>query len=419
MKGRSIAIVGCGTAGLATAIFLARQGHAVTLFERFPEPTAVGAGILLQPTGMAVLRELGLLEAMEETAARVDRLDGRTSSGRRVMDVSYGGLAAQPYALGVHRANLLQVLLGAAVDAGVEIRCDTEVNGIRHVDERPVLELADGKTLAGFDGVVIANGTQSQLREQLAIPQRCQPYPWGALWTISTSLEQAPEPALLQRYVGAGVMIGVMPTGLDPQSGKPCVSFFWSLKTADYAAWKDRPLADWKSQVLEYWPEIGPLMASITDRDQMLLATYADVRMRRWHQGSVAVIGDAAHGMSPQLGQGANLALVDALVLARCVDHATSIPAAFAAYTPARRRHLRFYQLASRALTPLFQSDSRLAGWLRDISFPLTNSVPYTRRQALRTVAGIKTGLLFDRDVLELGQGKGREKSETLPIQTE
>ncbi|MCH8506824.1 MAG: FAD-dependent monooxygenase [Ectothiorhodospiraceae bacterium] len=407
MAAKHFAIVGCGTGGLATALFLAREGHRVTVFERFSEPSAVGAGILLQPTGMAVLRELGLLEALEATAARVDTLDGRIADGRRVMDVHYRHLAADAYALGVHRANLLQVLSSAAFGAGVELRCGAEVDSIQQAAGHGSLTLAGGEKAGDFDGIVIANGTQSRLRTQLGIPQTYKPYPWGALWTICPAPEGPLAPALQQRYDGSTVMIGVMPTGRDPVSGQACVSFFWSLKTAEYPVWRKTSFDRWKTQVLSHWPQIEPLMSSIADPEQLLLATYADVRMRHWHEGNTVVIGDAAHGMSPQLGQGANLALVDALVLGDCLASHSDVAAAFAAYSHQRRRHLRFYQFASRWLTPLFQSDSRLAAWTRDCSFPLTNRIPFTRREAIRTVAGLKTGLLLDRPALEVDGRSG------------
>ncbi len=400
MTSRHFAVIGCGTGGLATALFLARDGHRVTLFERYAEPTAVGAGILLQPTGMAVLRDLGLLDQLERRCDRVDALDGRASGGRRVMNVRYTDLAPDTYALGVHRANLLQVLLTAA--AGLDIHCGSEVERVLPTGDRTALVLANGERHEGFDGLVIANGTQSRLRSQLDIPQSSTPYPWGALWSICPAPEELRQPMLQQRYAGASVMIGIMPTGRNPATGEPCVSFFWSLKTADHALWNRTPFDDWKTEVLGHWPEIEPVLASIGSRKQLLLATYADVRMRCWHAGRMAVLGDAAHGMSPQLGQGTNLALVDAMVLASCLRRHPDIPSAFAAYSNQRRRHLRFYQFASRWLTPLFQSDSRVAAWLRDLGFPLTPRLRFTRQEAVRTVAGLKTGLAFDRPLMTL-----------------
>lgn len=260
---------------------------------------------------------------------------------------------------------------------------------------------ADGVSSDAFDAVVIANGTQSRLREQLGISQTCKPYPWGALWAICPAEDEVLSPALVQRYQAASMMIGVMPTGVNPETGKHCVSFFWSLKREDLARWHATPLENWKAEVLRYWPELDRLLARITARNQLAFATYADVRMSRWHDGNVVVIGDAAHGMSPQLGQGANLALLDAFALSCCVAEHGEVADAFSMYSKMRRRHLRFYQHASRWLTPMFQSDSHVAAWLRDWSFPLVNRFSFARREAVRTVAGLKTGLIFDKSVTQ------------------
>ncbi|MEO1293636.1 MAG: FAD-dependent oxidoreductase, partial [Pseudomonadota bacterium] len=84
-----IGIVGCGIAGMAAALFLARQGHAVTLFERFERARPLGAGFLLQPTGMGVLASLGLLPQILSKGAPIDRLHGRTTGGHLVCDLRY------------------------------------------------------------------------------------------------------------------------------------------------------------------------------------------------------------------------------------------------------------------------------------------------------------------------------------------
>jgi glycine/D-amino acid oxidase-like deaminating enzyme len=211
---KRFAIIGCGTAGLAAAIPLARAGHDVFVFERFSEPAAIGAGILVQPSGAAVLQAFGLLDELERTAARIDALDGRLASGKRIMDVLYRHHAADARGLGVHRANLLAMLHEAAQDAGAGIHCASEVEAIERGPSNAILRFADGRKSEPFDAVVIANGTQSRLREQLPIRQFCKPYPWGALWAIFPSEDGDPLPhALVQRYHRASVMIGLMPTG--------------------------------------------------------------------------------------------------------------------------------------------------------------------------------------------------------------
>ena len=75
-----------------------------------------------------------------------------------------------------------------------------------------------------------------------------------------------------------------------------------------------------------------------------------------------------------------------------------SLTTALAAYAEQRRAHTRFYSYASRWLTPFFQSDSRLAALVRDLTFPIAGKVPYVRREMVRTLCGMKTGLFTHLD---------------------
>ena len=157
---------------------------------------------------------------------------------------------------------------------------------------------------------------------------------------------------------------------------------------------RERGLNAWKAHVLDLCPHARQLLDDIHSFEQLAFAEYLDVRMRPWHRGKVVAIGDAAHAMSPQLGQGANLALCDARELASCVAASPTVEIALQNYTAARRHHLRFYQWATRVLTPFFQSSSPVWGWTRDVAFPLANLIPPVRRQGIRTMAGVKRGLL-------------------------
>jgi len=125
-----------------------------------------------------------------------------------------------------------------------------------------------------------------------------------------------------------------------------------------------------------------------------VFAAYADVRMNAWHDRRVVVIGDAAHATSPQLGQGANLGLIDAAALARCIAMHERIESALAAYTAARRAHLGYYQWESSVLTPLFQSDLRIIPFLRDMSMGIACRLPIVRGPMLSTLTGTRTGIL-------------------------
>jgi 2-polyprenyl-6-methoxyphenol hydroxylase-like FAD-dependent oxidoreductase len=110
----------------------------------------------------------------------------------------------------------------------------------------------------------------------------------------------------------------------------------------------------------------------------------------------VLVMGDAAHGTSPQLGQGANLALIDAVTIAHCVRVARDADAALVLYERMRRAHVAYYQLTSRALTPAFQSHSRVMAWLRDNFLVGARYVPlggYVTRTTLSGVRKLPWGL--------------------------
>lgn len=95
-------------------------------------------------------------------------------------------------------------------------------------------------------------------------------------------------------------------------------------------------------------PPSEPVLDHISSFEQLTFASYADVKMPHWHFQRAVCLGDCAHATSPQLGQGANLALIDALVLARCLASNQDVTQALSAYSRERRDHLRYYQAASR-----------------------------------------------------------------------
>jgi len=118
------------------------------------------------------------------------------------------------------------------------------------------------------------------------------------------------------------------------------------------------------------------------------------VELPRLHAGRLVFIGDAAHATSPQLGQGTNLALEDARVLAACLSASQDLGAALALFHAARAAHVRYYQLASWGLTPFFQSTYGGLGVLRDALMGLVCRFPPTRRLMLTTLSGVQTSFL-------------------------
>ncbi len=410
-----VAVIGLGTAGGAAALFLARAGHAVTLFERVPDPTAVGAGIMLQPTGQAVLARLGLLDRVLARAARVERLRAETSRGRLLFDLAYADLAGSAVGFGLHRGVLFATLHEAVRAAPLRLELGVSVEAVgTALGGRRTLTDAAGEERGPFDLVVIADGARSHLQAADGPRKRVRHYPWGALWFVGHDV--APEPGGVLRQVVRGTqrMVGLLPTGLGPGDGTaPQVSLFASLPVARFDAWH-HGFESWKAEVRALAPLAAPLLDQIERPQQVLFAAYHDVVMRRWHGEGIVHLGDAAHATSPQLGQGANLALMDAMVLADCLAEAGSKGEALAEYSRRRRAHLGYYQLVSRWLTPLFQSDLSALGWARDALMPLALALPPVRRLMVRTMTGTVTGLLGaplalggGREVARLPQGAG------------
>jgi len=396
VKRLDVGVVGCGTAGAAASLFLARAGHRVTVYEAVPEPTAVGAGIMLQPTGMRVLERLGLLEPVLARGARVDRLHCVTRERRDVIDLRYGDEHPGAYGLGLHRGVLFHVLFDAVTrEPGVTLRCGEAVEELRWRAGRRVVVGSSGLELGAHDLVVVADGARSQPRRKSGLIQRATQYPWGALWFIGDDPEGTFDGTLFQVVESTRHMMGLLPSGLGPTGETRKVSLFWSIRADAVGEWRERGLEPWLATMAQLEPRAVPLLAQIQRPEQVLFARYWDVVMTPWHAPGLVFLGDAAHATSPQLGQGANLALVDAAALEDALAGAESRGQALRRYSAARRAHLRYYQWATRFLTPFFQSDLGVLGWARDTFMGPSCRMPWVRGKMVRTMCGVERGVFF------------------------
>jgi 2-polyprenyl-6-methoxyphenol hydroxylase-like FAD-dependent oxidoreductase len=391
-----VAVVGSGIAGLAVSLVLCRRGHDVTILERAPEVRPVGSGLLLQPPGLVALERLGLLDAALACGDRVTSLDGRTRTGRRVIYLHYSEWSPEAFGLGMHRGALWHLLHGAASDAGISERAGAEVDAIEG-DGPCHVRLSSRERLGPFDLVLIAAGSRSPLRARAGFRDRTHPYEWGAFYANVPMPEGWSNDSLQQRFEGTRRMMGILPSGRDASGAGPWLTLFWSERLDRMEATKARGWNAWREAALRLWPEATAVVERLRGFEDFTVAAYADVQVSPWSKGCVALIGDAAHGTSPQLGQGATLALLDALALERALDREREIPAALRRYEDERRAHAGYYQWASRMLTVFFQADGRALGLLRDAFMGPVGAIPGLRREFLATLTGHKSGILFGR----------------------
>lgn len=321
-----ITILGAGIAGLAAATSLGQRGFGVRVLEQAPAITEVGAGLQISPNGAAVLRALGLGDALSEggvKAQAVELIDGR--SGRRVVRFP---LDHKEYYL-LHRADLIEMLRRRAVQEGAKIDLGRVATGVTAGDRSVDLTFADGteikaQTLIGADGVhsvaraALGSTEPAQFTRQVA---------WRAL---------VPNPAdtdpVARVHMGPGKHIVHYPLA--------------GGRLMNIVAIEERD--EWTADGWNFADDSARLRAAFMDfalpvRD--LLAAVEDVHLwglhkypvlEKWTEGGLCLIGDAAHPTLPFLGQGANMGLEDAWVLADCLAGGVS-DKAFARFEALRK----------------------------------------------------------------------------------
>ncbi|OJF10520.1 FAD-dependent monooxygenase [Couchioplanes caeruleus] len=335
---RTAVVVGAGIGGLGAAVGLRRKGWQVTVLDRVPAFRPVGAGLVLQANGLRCLAALGLGAAVRERGLPDMSAGTRRSDGRWLTRVRAGDLAHMlgTSAVGIHRAALHEILLGAlpegTVVTGADVEAVTE-------DGDVTWRGPDGLVRVRADLVVAADGIHSPVRRRLW-PEAAGPVRIGV--TAWRGVTRIPDDDLVVGITwDRGAEFGMVPL-IDGR-----VYWYGAVNAAAEAAAAEP--GDEAGRVrarFGSWHDPIPALIAATGtvlRDDLAcldepLATYV--------KGRVALVGDAAHAMTPHLGQGANQALEDAVVLAAVADR----PGGLAEYDRQRRPRSQQVARASRAI---------------------------------------------------------------------
>jgi 2-polyprenyl-6-methoxyphenol hydroxylase-like FAD-dependent oxidoreductase len=370
----TIAICGAGIGGLTLAAKLAKMGRRTVVFEARDEGTVENEGVFLTlaPNGMNGLRTIGCFDAVRAGGIDTTGIEILNAKGKRLglADQSDHERAFGAPSVTIGRGALAAILLAAARKAGADVRLGLRVS---EVVERPNgvrLGLCDG---SWFDSgvVVAADGLRSRVRE-VVFPEVPSPHFTGLIGTGGMTEVPAgylPDTGGVMRMTfGANAFFGYMKAADRP--------VYWFNSYAAGAAEDERrndPAAYARKIQAMHADDPYP-NADILRRVERLERNYPVYDMPRlpsWHRGRVVLMGDAAHAVGPHAGQGASMAIEDALVLDACIDAEQDLSAAFSRYEALRRPRIeRVVKLTARNGSRK-QSSGRLGLLIRDLALPL------------------------------------------------
>ena len=356
-------VVGAGIGGLTASLILSRVAARVTLVEREERPSEVGAALALQANGMAVLGRLGLLPAVEAVSARIDRMDIRSVTGRRLLSARMPDLGAGlDHAIAVRRTDLHRLLLDAvsgvaSVDtrfgwAAVSADPSGAVTITSTAENGPEL----GSMTLRADVIVGADGVNSAVRSTGGFESRVSS---GSSY-VRTIVRGRASPWFEEYWTPLG-SFGHAPLGGD-------LVYFWAAAHVGAAAEAvaRRDVEAFRQEWRRVLPAAADLLEQVSSFDDLLVNAVSQVDCRRWFSGCLVLLGDAAHAMPPNLGQGANSALVDGVVLAEELTKAQSVKDALMEYDQRRRRVARRVQKAAEMLQRLCGMEGVTAVHVRD-----------------------------------------------------
>jgi 2-polyprenyl-6-methoxyphenol hydroxylase-like FAD-dependent oxidoreductase len=322
---KKLLIAGGGIGGMAAALALHRAGIDVAVYERAPAFTEAGAGMSLWPNATRVLRSLGVLETVLGSGEPVTQFNLHRPDGRLISAIPMTGFSTP--ALCIHRADLHRALRMQLPEG-----CLRSSQRLETFAQEPggVIARFAGGLEASADGLIAADGINSAIRSQIHGPGE-PVYRGYCIWRgIAPEIQGAAQGHISETW-GPGRRFGILPMG----QGRVC----WYATRNSAPSQSDAPEGR-KSEVLALFRDWhGPIPALIeaTSPADIIRNDARDrVPLKRWGVGRVTLLGDAAHPITPNVGQGACMAIEDAACLAKCLLGTSDVASAFRSYEAMR-----------------------------------------------------------------------------------
>lgn len=368
---REILVVGGGIGGLATAIALSRAGHEVTVIERDPTWSVYGVGITQQSNVVRAMDQLGVLDRFLDAAFGFDAVEIYVPDGTRVARVPSPRLVeGRPANVGIGRRALQKVLADTTRELGAEVRLGLTVASLCDNGQSVEVIFSDGSG-GNYDLVVGADGIYSQMRSLILPDAETPQFTGQSVWRYNL-----PRPADLDALRTYNGQIGV---GLIPMTADLMYMFVTTPEPDNPRYPTEGLAARMREKVQGCAPVIRKLAESFIDDESVVYRPLEGMLVKGpWHKGRVVLLGDAVHATTPHLGQGAGMAIEDAIVLADELGKAASAEQAFEAYRSRRYERCSYIVNESLAICygqlgkgPLVDMHAATAGMFATVAKPI------------------------------------------------